>query len=107
MSNELAKAARQETLAALRAKALAAHRQDKLDEAKELYRRYLATEPGDALVWSNLGALLRKEGAHILARAAQRRAYELSPELEAVRANLANILADLGDAGEALELRQL
>ena len=106
MSNELAKAARQETLAALRAKALAAHRQDKLDEAKELYRRYLATEPGDALVWSNLGALLRKEGAHILARAAQRRAYELSPELEAIRANLANILADLGDAGEALELRQ-
>lgn len=105
MNRKAAKEAAPPKVATLRDKAVAAHRDGNSKEAKELYRRYLATEPGDALMWSNLGALLRKDGAHVLARAAQRRAHELSPEVEAIRTNLANVLADLGETEEALDLR--
>lgn len=92
-------------LGPLRELALKCHKAGQLDEAMGHYSRYLALAPGDGMMWSNAGALLRKRGKHDLALVAQRRAARLEPESDAVRNNLANILADLGQNEEAIELR--
>ncbi|MBM1220536.1 glycosyltransferase family protein [Ponticoccus sp. SC2-23] len=92
-------------LGRLRDLALKCHKADQLDEAMAHYSRYLALAPKDGMMWSNAGALLRKSGRHQLALAAQRRAAGLEPTSDAVRNNLANILADLGQNEEAIELR--
>lgn len=89
----------------LRDLALNCHKAGKLEEAMEHYSRYLALVPADGMMWSNAGALLRKKGHHDLALVAQRRAARLEPESGAVRNNLANILADLGQNEEAIDLR--
>ena len=94
------------TLAELRKRALERHQAGALDEARGLYSRYMAANPGDGTMWSNLGALLRASGQHKLARHAQRRAAALEPESIPIRNNLANILADLGENEEALALRR-
>ncbi len=57
----------------LRNRAGDAHRAGRLAEARAHYAAYLALVPGDAPNWSNLGALLRSEGRHDLALAAQER----------------------------------
>jgi Flp pilus assembly protein TadD len=93
-------------LTALRNQAMDLHKAGKRAEARPLYARYLEQAPDDAMMWSNLGALLRADGQHDLARAAQRRAYALAPDRISVISNLANILADLGECEEALALRR-
>lgn len=93
------------TLKSLRDEAMNRHRAGETDEARKLYEEYLLRVPGDSGVWSNLGALHRSEGRHVLARAAQRRAYAIEPDSEVIQGNLANILTDLGNYEEALELR--
>ncbi|WP_373354985.1 tetratricopeptide repeat protein [Pseudoroseicyclus sp. CXY001] len=92
--------------ASLRTRAVEAHRAGRREEALEAYTAYLTRAPGDAGFWSNLGALLRAEGQHDLAVAAQRRAYALAPDGPGIRNNLANILHDTGALEEALELRR-
>ena len=47
------------TSAQLRDAAVAAHRVGKYDEALKAYVPYLRAVPGDAGIWSNLGALFR------------------------------------------------
>lgn len=96
-----------ESLPQLRDRAMALHKAGKRAEARPLYARYLEQAPDDALMWSNLGALLRADGQHDLARAAQRRAHAMAPDRISVSTNLANILADLGECEEALSLRRL
>ncbi|SMY08208.1 Tetratricopeptide repeat protein [Flavimaricola marinus] len=95
-----------QTLEALREQTMTLHKAGKIAEARPLYARYLEQAPDDALMWSNLGALLRSSGQHELARVAQRRAYALEPDRISIANNLANILADLGECEEALELRR-
>ncbi len=89
----------------LRARALDLHTAGKPGEAQPLYAQYLMLNPGDAPMWSNLGAMMRKEGRHDIALHCQRRAHALTPAARAVRSNLANILADTGGTQEALDLR--
>lgn len=96
---------RDTSLSELRAKAIAAHKAGALDEAVPLYSRYLAQVPGDGMMWSNAGALLRRMEQHQLSLVAQRRAAELEPASDVVRNNLANVLADLGQNEEAIALR--
>ena len=93
-------------LALLRQQAMDAHKAGKSDEAREFYERYLLGNPADAGMWSNLGALHRSEGRHVLARAAQLKAYALDPTSNVIRGNLANISTDLGDYELAVELRK-
>ena len=92
-------------LLAERKRTVAAHMAGDLAAARKLYGAYLARCPGDQTMWSNLGALLRREGMHAMAVHAQRRAHAIAPDTRAVRNNLANILADTGAAQEALALR--
>ena len=96
-----------ETLDGLRARALELHRAGDRAAARPLYARYLAAAPRDALMWSNLGALLRSDKAFDLALVAQRRAYALAPDRISVTNNLANVLADTGHMEEALRLRRV
>ena len=94
------------TAADLRSRAGDAHRAGRMTEARAHYAAYLALVPGDAPIWSNLGALLRSEGRHDLALAAQERAHVLTPDSTVIANNLANILSDLGHYDRAIALRR-
>jgi Flp pilus assembly protein TadD len=91
---------------ALRDAALAAHRAGRLAEALGHYAAWLARAPKDAGAWTNLGALLRSQGRHDLALAAQERAFALDPRARGVRNNLANALNDVGHHDRSLALRR-
>lgn len=100
-----ARAATPQTVDALFNEAVALHRQNKIDEAEPLYRRYLALAPDHAQAWTNWGALLRKTGRLAAAIAAHRRALELQPGLETAMTNLGNALSDHGEHAQALAIR--
>ncbi|MEC9434102.1 MAG: glycosyltransferase family 9 protein [Pseudomonadota bacterium] len=91
--------------ASLRARAVEAHRAGRLDEAFPLYRAHLALAPNDAHAWTNLGALLRRQGRHEAAALCQRRAHALAPDDLAILGNLGNALHDADALDEALEAR--
>lgn len=95
-----------EPIAALRARACAAHRDGKPAEALAGYAAFLAQVPDDAGVWSNLGALYRAQGQHDLALRAQERAYRLKPGDKGIMNNLANVLSDIGQYDRAIPLRE-
>ena len=90
----------------LRQKAQDLHMNGDVAAAQPLYETYLASVPHDAMMWTNLGALFRKNGLADMALHAQRKAMAIQPENTIIRNNLSNILADTGHAREALELRQ-
>ena len=85
-----------ETLKELRQKATRLHQDEKLDEAARAYAQYLKHMPNEAAVWSNLGALYRKQSRHTQALRAHERAFALRPDDIGTRNNYANILSDLG-----------
>ncbi len=90
----------------LRSRAADLHRAGKWAEARALYAEYLAQNPDDAAIWSNLGSLFRSEGRHDSSLNAQERAFALTPDSPAVLNNLANILSDIGHYDRALDLRR-
>lgn len=93
-------------LAELRQKAQKTHMAGDRAAARPLYEAYLGSVPVDATMWTNLGALLRADGMPDMALRAQKRAFAIEPAADTIRNNLANILADTGDATEALALRR-
>lgn len=94
------------TVAELRKAAVEHHQNGRTEQARELYRRYLAAVPKDGAIWSNLGALFRSEKNYDMAAACQRRALTLDPGTASVLNNAANALFDAGHVEEALELRR-
>ncbi|QDL94202.1 tetratricopeptide repeat protein (plasmid) [Paroceanicella profunda] len=94
------------SLAGLREQAVADHRAGRLDSALAGYRAILARAPGDASMWSNLGALHRARREFTAALACQRRALELEPGRADIVNNLGNALYDEGLHEEALECRR-
>lgn len=86
--------------------AVTKHRAGELDEAERLYRLCIAHQPGSVTAWTNLGALLRSRKKLVAAVACHRKALEIDPKAINVRSNLANALADIGEAEEAVALRQ-
>lgn len=90
----------------LRQAAIEAHHANDLGKASELYCIYLAKSPKDAAVWSNLGALFRKQKKYDLAALAQKRALALHPEKPAVLNNAANAFFDAGNPEQSLALRK-
>lgn len=87
-------------------RAVALHREGKLDEAAALYRICLQNNPASSTAWTNYGALLRRQSKFGEACAAHRKALEIKPDLVNARSNLANALCDLGEAAEAVEIRR-
>ncbi|HSF94385.1 MAG TPA: tetratricopeptide repeat protein, partial [Thermohalobaculum sp.] len=96
----------EQRLKALLQRAVTLHREQKYDEAAPLYRSYLALRPGNAGAWTNLGALLRRQGLHAPSIAVHRRALQIDPGLTSAWNNLANALADHGDFAESATIRQ-
>lgn len=94
------------TLAELRAAAIAAHHRGETEAARTKYRLYLAHRPGDAAIWTNLGALHRKSKDYEAAVACQRRAVELAPGASDYLNNLGNALYDNADLDGALAVRE-
>lgn len=85
--------------------AVEAHKEGELDKAATLYRMCLLHAPKNPVTWTNFGALMRKSGNHAVAVALHRRALELEPGNTSALSNLANALCDLGDAKEAIAIR--
>jgi hypothetical protein len=90
----------------LRVAAVKHHQDGDLATARNLYRAYLANTPKDGSMWSNLGALFRREKNYLMAVACQRRALNLSPNEESVLNNAANAHFDAGEPEKALKLRR-
>lgn len=78
-----------------------AHRQ-KVPHALQAYAAYLAEMPDDGWMWSNLGAMHRKQGRNAQAL----RAQECGPNDIGMRNNYANILSDLGDYNASITQRR-
>ncbi|MBL4749028.1 MAG: hypothetical protein JKX71_00350 [Amylibacter sp.] len=90
----------------LRQAAIDAHHKGALDQARDFYRAYLQNNPKDAAIWSNLGALFRKQKNFELAVAAQVRALELEPDTLALMNNASNAFYDAGYIDKSLALRK-
>ncbi|MEM0987320.1 MAG: tetratricopeptide repeat-containing glycosyltransferase family protein [Pseudomonadota bacterium] len=86
--------------------AVEAHKAGDNERAAELYRICLAHVPTNAVTWTNFGALMRKMGFHAQAIALHRRGLELDPTAVNIRSNLANALCDIGEAAEAIAIRE-
>ncbi len=91
----------------LRQLAINTHQKNDLEDAKKLYRAYLQNKPEDAAIWSNLGALFRKQKNYVVAAAAQSRALELDPANPSVMNNAANAFYDAGYLEKSLGLREV
>ena len=83
------------------------HREGKHAEAQSLYRLCLVHQPRSVTAWTNLGASLRAEKKLAPAIACHRKALEVDPNSVTARSNLANALADIGDAEEAVAIREV
>ncbi|MCB5199353.1 tetratricopeptide repeat-containing glycosyltransferase family protein [Loktanella sp. TSTF-M6] len=93
------------SLSELRASAAQAHTDGDTETALRAYAAYLAQVPGDARMWSNLGALHRRAHRTQIALIAHRRALTLAPNDVSVMNNAANALSDVGQYDESLALR--
>ncbi len=92
-----------EAIAQLRARGVALHEKEQLDEAITQYQRYLFYRPRDVSIWNNLGVALRKKEHFPAAVACYQRALELSPGDPGLLGNLGNALKDLDRIDEAIE----
>ncbi|MEM7191200.1 MAG: tetratricopeptide repeat protein [Pseudomonadota bacterium] len=87
-------------------RAVEKHKAGDYDEAAKFYRLVLANKPDIPTAWTNFGALLRAQKKFDVAIAYHRKALLMQPNLVNARSNLANALADIGQAEEAAELRE-
>lgn len=74
----------------------------RLDEAIRLYRAYLARQPRDAGIWSNLGVAHRVQQDFDASVGCYVRALEIRPDDAGFLSNLGNALKDLDRFEEAL-----
>lgn len=82
------------------------HKDGQHDEAQRLYRLCLVHQPRSVTAWTNLGASLRAQKKLGPAIACHRKALEVDPNSVNARSNLGNALADIGDADEAVAIRE-
>lgn len=80
---------------------LAAHRDNKTAEARELYRQSAALDASQSGPFNNMGAILRDQSNRSAAVASFRRALALSPRDLGVMSNCGNALRDAGLFAEA------
>lgn len=86
--------------------AIASHKKDDLDSARQLYYRALLQLPDDFQIWTNLGALFRSQELIFQSFRAQKKAFDLEPGNLATTLNLANTLDDIGQYENAISLRK-
>lgn len=84
-------------------RAVALQRAGRVDEAIQAYDAMLATAPGDARAWLNLGVALRARNRLEAAGACYRRAIALDPQNAGAHSNLGNVLRLLGRHQEATQ----
>jgi len=82
-------------------RALAAHREDRLDAAIQAYTESLALDPDQPQAYNNMGVALRAGGAFNAAVASYRRAIALRANDPGSHSNLGNALRALGRHDEA------
>ncbi len=82
--------------------AIAAHRDNRLGEAVELYARVLRLTPRLPDALGNMGAALRSLGLHDAAAACQSRAIALAPDRPSLHSNLGNALRDVDRLDDSL-----
>jgi protein O-mannosyl-transferase len=77
-------------------------KQEKQEQAFELYRKAVALNPNSSEVQYNLGGAYHKKGDLDLAISAYKRSLELNPAYYSTYKNLASVLAEQGKLEEAL-----
>ena len=82
--------------------ALALHREGKLEEADEIYRRVLAADPANATAFHLSGLVAYKTGRHQAAIDLIERAIAEDPRPAEYYANLGNVLKDSGRREDAI-----
>ena len=82
------------------------HHAGEHEDAERLYRICLVHQPRSVTAWTNLGALMRAQKKLGPAIACHRRALELDAKSVNARSNLANALADIGDAEQSADIRE-
>lgn len=90
-------------LQALLEQADLAYNRARLEEARDLYARVLALNPGVAHAHSRMGAIQAQMGDLDGAEASLREALALEPDLASAISNLGNIYYSRGQYGEALQ----
>ena len=88
---------------ALLQQGLSLHQAGQLDEARALYGRVIAAEPGNASALNLLGAIAFSRNKFAEARSLYMRAATCGPNVAGIHFNLANVLAATGDAEDALK----
>ena len=81
--------------------AIDAHREGKLEEAEQFYRKVLKNQPTNLTALNNLGVLLSTLGIFSEAEKNYRKAIELKPTYIDAHINLGNTLKDIGRIDEA------
>ena len=81
--------------------AITAHQEGKFEEAEQLYKEILKTNPNNLTAMNNLGVLLRSLGKFDEAEASYKKAIELKPDYIDAHNNLGNVLKELGKFDEA------
>jgi predicted TPR repeat methyltransferase len=83
-------------------KAIALHREGRLEDAKRLYEQIITADPGNASAWHFLGVLHHQIGNSDAAVAAIARALELDPRYADAFNNLGNIYTETNQYDAAL-----
>jgi len=83
-------------------KAISLHRAGRLEDARLLYERILAAEPGNASVWHFLGVLQHQSGNSDLGAASITRALDLDPRYADACNNLGNLYRETHQYDSAL-----
>ena len=81
--------------------AITAHQEGKLDEAKNLYREILKTQPQNILIHNNLGVILDKSKQYDQAETSYRKALDLKSDYVDAHYNLGKTLSSLTRFDEA------
>lgn len=98
--------ARMATTSQMLASAVQHHQSGRLDQAEQLYRQILQTDPNQADAWHLLGVAASQAGRHDAAADCINRAIALNPKAAAFYGNLGNVYTSLGKLEDAVNVFQ-
>src|SRR5262245_17398825 len=89
------------------ATAIDLHQAGRLQDAEQVYRRILNSDPQDPRAWHLLGVISWQSGKQELAVEYIMRALELRPDYAEANANLGNVLKEQGKLDQAISYFRL
>ncbi len=94
------------TTSQILASAVQHHQAGRLDQAEQLYRQILQTDPNHIDAWHLLGVASSQAGRHAVAADCINRAIKLNPKAAVFYGNLGNVYTSLGQIADAVNAYQ-